>query len=80
MKNQFEQTRLIADNLSACDLAILRFANFVWDALLRQFLFVASNGGDFGDCINAIWKKFWRALGWDSESMTRSETSLFHGG
>src|SRR6266511_2310666 len=57
MKDQFQEPRLVADDLSAGNLAVLGFAHFIRNALLCQFFFVAPNGGDFRNCVNTVWKK-----------------------
>src|SRR6266545_1200437 len=79
MKDQFQEPGLVTNDLSAGDLAILCFANFIGNALLGQLFLIASHGGDFGNCINAIWKKFGRALRRNSKGMTCREPALFHG-
>ena len=78
MKDQLQEARLIADDLAAGDFTVLCFADFIGNALLGQLLFVASNGRDFGDRVNAIGEKFGGALGWDSEGMTGSQAALLH--
>jgi len=44
MEDQFQESGLVADDLSACDFAVLRLAHFVGDACFREFLFVAPDG------------------------------------
>ena len=70
---------MIADDLAAGDLAVLRLADLVWNALPGQLFFVASNCRDFRDRMNTLREKFGRVLSREAKGMTCGETSLFHG-
>src|SRR5687767_3080361 len=80
MKDQFKESRLIANNLSAGDLTVLCLANLIRNALFGQFFFVAPDGGDFWDGINTVRKKFGSVLSLYAKCVTCGEASLLHGG
>src|ERR1043165_2289616 len=80
MKDQFQKTSLVADDLASGDLAVLGFAYFIGNTLCCQIFLVAPNRRNFRDRINTIRKKLRRALGWNSKRVTRREPSLLHGG
>src|SRR5215207_7566428 len=43
MEDQFEQANAIADDLSACDLAVVGFSHFIRNTLMREVFFCPSH-------------------------------------
>ena len=80
VKNQLEHADGVADDLSARDLFVIGFANFVGDARLGQFFFVGADGGYLGNGIDAVGEKGGEAVMLDVEGVASRHASLFHGG
>src|SRR5690349_11620156 len=57
VKDQFQQPRLIADDLSAGNLTVLGLAYFIRNPRFGQFFLAAAHRGNLGDRINTVREK-----------------------
>src|SRR6266540_898674 len=78
VKDQFQQAGAVAHDLAAGDLAILRLAYLVCNALLGQFFFVAPNRGYFWDGVNTVGKQLGHAVRRNAKRVAGSQTPLLH--